>query len=143
MRSMAVEARGSLSSATGRRLARYRVELCWSDDDRQFVADVPAFGPGISAAGASPGKALDELEIVLGAVEESYRENGWPLPGSSGHSGQLRLRMPRSLHARLASAAGREGVSLSTLIVSYLVDRVATNAPARRMGGLGESPTIR
>jgi predicted HicB family RNase H-like nuclease len=140
-----VEPRGSQVAAAGQRLARYRVELCWSDDDRQFVADIPAFGPGISAAGASPGKALDELEIVLGAVEESYRENGWPLPGSSVHSGQLRIRMPRSLHARLASAAGREGVSLNTLIVSYLVDRVATNAPTGSRGGpgLGGSPTIR
>lgn len=37
-----------------------------------------------------------------------------------GFSGQFRLRVPRSLHARLAHRADAEGVSLNTLAVTLL-----------------------
>lgn len=36
-------------------------------------------------------------------------------------SGQLRLRMPKSLHAELTRAAENEGVSLNTYLISLLV----------------------
>ena len=35
-------------------------------------------------------------------------------------SGNLRVRLPRDLHAHLAASAKDQGVSLNTLIVSYL-----------------------
>jgi antitoxin HicB len=38
------------------------------------------------------------------------------------HSGQFRLRVPRSLHAWLAARAELEGVSLGTLIVQLLTE---------------------
>jgi len=37
-----------------------------------------------------------------------------------GHSGRLLLRMPQSLHAELARAAEREGVSLNGFITNVL-----------------------
>jgi hypothetical protein len=39
---------------------------------------------------------------------------------SASHSGKLLVRMPRTLHAELAAAADREGVSLNAFIVGAL-----------------------
>ena len=38
----------------------------------------------------------------------------------SSYSGQLRLRMPKSLHGELSQAAMNEGVSLNTYLISLL-----------------------
>ena len=43
-----------------------------------------------------------------------------PRPAAGSHSGRLLLRMPSMLHANLARAAEREGVSLNQLIVGLL-----------------------
>lgn len=44
-----------------------------------------------------------------------------PLPSSdNSYSGKLLVRMPKSLHRRLAETAEREGVSLNQYIVSLL-----------------------
>ena len=39
---------------------------------------------------------------------------------ATGESGNFRVRMPRKLHRELAEQAEREGVSLNTLVVTYL-----------------------
>lgn len=39
------------------------------------------------------------------------------------YSGQLRLRMPRNLHAELSNEAGDENISLNTYIVTLLSER--------------------
>ena len=51
---------------------------------------------------------------------------------ATSHSGKLLVRMPRTLHAELAAAADREGVSLNAFIVGALGGAVAwrTDAPA-------------
>ena len=51
----------------------------------------------------------------------SCKKHGDPIPKPSGHvssSGQFRVRMPRSLHARLVAQAEKEGVSLNMLMVA-------------------------
>ena len=52
------------------------------------------------------------------------------------HSGRLLVRMPPSLHAELAEAARREGVSLNTFITGVLAGAVAWRA---REGGGGSA----
>jgi antitoxin HicB len=47
--------------------------------------------------------------------------HGEPIPPAErSHSGNLRLRLPKSLHGRLAREAEREGVSLNQWIVTKL-----------------------
>jgi RNA polymerase sigma-B factor len=58
--------------------------------------------------------------------------------GQSAHSGRLLLRMPRNLHAQLAEAAEREGVSLNQLIVGTLSRSV--NGVAHTDGEPGREP---
>lgn len=43
-------------------------------------------------------------------------------------SGQLRVRLPRDLHAELAAEADRQGVSLNALIVAFLAGAVGWRA---------------
>jgi len=103
-------------------MVRYSIRVAWSDEDDMFVAVCPALG-GISALGETIQEAVVEIEAAMVLAVETYESEGWPLPPPDPvveYSGQFRLRLPRSLHGWLAHEAGREGVSLNSLIVSML-----------------------
>ena len=51
------------------------------------------------------------------------------------HSGRLLLRMPETLHAALARAADREGVSLNQFITTTLARVVGEGEPTQRARG--------
>lgn len=100
--------------------------LRWSDEDGAYVATSPEF-PGLSAFGGSPEAAVSELRTVLGLAIETYEAEGWKLPDprrARTFSGQFRLRLPRSLHGDLVAHADSEGVSLNTLLVSWISERL-------------------
>ena len=80
----------------------------------------------------------DTLEEVLKLLEDAKR--AWletaleedleiPLPESmreeKEYSGRILLRLPKSLHRKLAKAAKEEGVSLNTYIINLLSERNA------------------
>ncbi|TCK05261.1 type II toxin-antitoxin system HicB family antitoxin [Phorcysia thermohydrogeniphila] len=80
----------------------------------------------------------DTLEEVLKLLEDAKRawietalEEGLdiPLPESmreeKEYSGRILLRLPKSLHRKLAEAAKEEGVSLNTYIINLLSARSA------------------
>jgi predicted HicB family RNase H-like nuclease len=94
----------------------------WSEADGGFVAICPELGD-LSAFGVSASDAVQELQIAIELVLETYDEEGKAPPGARPwheYSGQFRLRVPRSLHAWLADEADREGVSLNTFVVARL-----------------------
>ncbi len=100
----------------------YSMNVMWSASDKRFVATSPEIRD-VSALGKTPEKAVAELKKVISLALEVYREEGWPTPEpklANPFSGQLRLRLPKSLHAWLATEANREGLSLNYLIVSNL-----------------------
>lgn len=100
----------------------YRVVVEWSAEDDAFVARVPAL-PGCAAHGRTPESATREAVIAARGILESMRAHGDALPISditAGHSGQLRLRLPRSLHERLSRMAALDGVSLNQELVALL-----------------------
>ena len=105
------------------------IHVFFSDEDGVYFAVSPEFGPGLSAFGDTPEEALAEFRTVLEAAEEVYQEEGWELPRPRTHSGQLRVRMPQSLHAQLSLMAQAERVSLNTLIVSHLAERAGYKRP--------------
>jgi hypothetical protein len=53
---------------------------------------------------------------------------------SGGHSGRLLLRMPEALHADLARAAQREGMSLNAYITDVLAKTVGGKTPPAARG---------
>jgi predicted HicB family RNase H-like nuclease len=105
----------------------YSRRVMWSEEDEAFVALSPEF-PALSGLGDTPTQALDELTTVLAEAVDIMRIEGKPVPDPlvhRGFSGQFRLRVPVSLHARLADRAAVEGVSLNTLAVRLLSDALA------------------
>ena len=104
---------------------KYSVMVKWSDEDNGFIAVVPEL-EGLSAFGETQEEATKELMIAAEAYIESLEESGQPLPEPEkmiSYSGQFRVRLPRSLHAKLAGEAQKEGVSLNTYVVSLLANR--------------------
>lgn len=101
------------------------ISIKWSDDDNGFIATIPGIN-ALSAFGSTREQALSELNTAAEVYFEALEEAGKPLPIPEKvipFSGQLRLRMPKSLHASLSSGAESEGVSLNTYIVSLLSER--------------------
>jgi predicted RNase H-like HicB family nuclease len=104
---------------------KHSVAIKWSDEDNGFIAFSPEL-EGLSAFGLTQDEAVKELLVAAEAFIETLKESGQdiPTPGKIlPYSGQLRLRLPKWLHANLAMEAENEGVSLNTHLVSLLAKR--------------------
>ena len=104
---------------------KYSLQIKWSDEDNGYIATAPEL-PGLSAFGKTQEEAVSELKIAAVAFLEALKESGQALPVPeklTPYSGQIRLRMPKSLHSKLASAAAGDDISLNTYIVSLLSER--------------------
>lgn len=108
-------------------MLKYSISIKWSSEDEGFIATVPEL-TGLSTFGETPEEAISELKIATEAYLESLGESEQVIPSPeelASYSGQTRLRMPKSLHAKLSIAAQSEGVSLNTYLVSLLSERHA------------------
>jgi antitoxin HicB len=117
--------------------ANYSFRVIWSDEDEAYVATCPEL-PGISALDARPDVALREAGNALALALETYAAEGWDAPAPSkigGHSGQFRLRIPRTLHEQLAQYAEDEGVSLNALATALLAEGIGRRASSGRATG--------
>jgi len=111
-------------------LFRYSMQLFWSEEDGEYVALIPEF-PHLSALANTPEEAAREAQVAAGLFLEDMAEVGEEAPEPqtlSRFSGQMRVRMPRTLHQKLAGRARMEDVSLNTLIVSLLAEGIGTVA---------------
>ena len=98
----------------------YQVVLLWSEDDRCYVAALPAW-QNARTHGATLEEAARNARQVLTLLIASAIKHGERIPPPERRlSGNLRLRLPASLHGRLAREAEREGISLNQWIVSKL-----------------------
>ena len=116
----------------------YGFQVIWSDEDDAFVATCPDF-PDLSAFGATPAKALEDAQNVLAMFIEEYESENVELPPQTvarSYSGQLRLRLPASVHARLSECAQREGVSLNALLNVFAVEGLAGRSVEERLSRL-------
>ena len=108
-------------------MLKHAVSIMWSDEDQGFIASIPGV-EGLSAFGQTQTEALEELQTAAKAFFASLKKHHRAIPAPetiTHYSGQLRLRMPRSLHAELAKGARREGISLNTYILTLLSSRAA------------------
>lgn len=91
---------------------------------------------GCMSVGTTKAEALEMIEDAMRewlhiAIEDNL---DIPLPESvrqESYSGKFPLRMPKSLHGKLAKAAGLEGVSLNQYIVSLLSGKNAVDEVKR------------
>jgi predicted RNase H-like HicB family nuclease len=101
---------------------QYSIILQWSEEDECYVAVVPEL-PGVNAFGDTPEEASAEVKVAATLYLDFLKDKRKEPPQPSllvENSGQLRLRMPKSLHARLVLQAHMEGVSLNSYIVHLL-----------------------
>ncbi len=81
--------------------------------------------PGCMADGATVEETLKEGEDAILAWIRSAEEDWEQIPEPNSidkYSGQWRIRVPKSLHAKLDNKAKLEGVSLNTLAVTLLAE---------------------
>jgi len=98
----------------------YQMVLLWSEEDGCYVVTLPGW-QNARTHGATLEEATRNGREVLNLLIEAARKNGEAIPAPERrYSGNLRLRLPISMHARLARDAEREGVSLNQWIVSKL-----------------------
>jgi predicted RNase H-like HicB family nuclease len=64
-------------------------------------------------------KLENGLEVPL-PLEDELPEVSEPAPATDKFSGRFVVRMPKTLHARLAKEAGKEGVSLNQYVIYKL-----------------------
>ena len=93
--------------------------------DGGYYARMPDFGrAAVHADGPTVEAALRELQSVKRLVLEVMLGRGDPIPEPysrrNTYSGRFQVRVPKSLHQKLAQEAEREGVSLNMLVVSKL-----------------------
>jgi len=71
---------------------------------------------GCHTTGETASEALSDLEEVLDSYIEIKLENGLPISepvSENDYSGKFVVRVPKSLHQRLAQESAREGISLN------------------------------
>jgi antitoxin HicB len=110
------------------------------EDGGGYLIEYPDL-PGCHSDGETPEQAIVNGRGAVRSYLMSCRKHGDPIPKPSSpvrSSGQFRVRMPKTLHARLVAEAEREGVSLNMLVVSAAAralgqrERVAPRKKGRR-----------
>lgn len=118
-----------------RDLTQYPFEIrpLSNEDGGGFLISFTDFTECISD-GETPEEAihngLDALQETISALESM----GLPIPepGSGGsYSGKFIQRVPKTLHARLAMRAKQEGVSMNTLVTSFLAEGLGVREASR------------
>lgn len=94
-----------------------------------FTAEILELA-GCRSQGSSPDEAYTNLDAAAGdwlaAAIESGQHIPEPLTTPRGYSGNVALRLPKSLHRRAAQYAHRDGVSLNQFIVAALAESVGS-----------------
>jgi antitoxin HicB len=104
----------------------YTVILERHDDQGIYWVAKVAELPHCLIHGNTPEEAVKEIEEVKMDWIQSNLEDGLPIPEptSRKYSGEIRVRMPPSLHQLLAQRASNEGVSLNQYMVAGLARAV-------------------
>jgi predicted RNase H-like HicB family nuclease len=114
----------------------HSIIIQWSEADQVFIASVPEV-TGLNAFGETPEEAIKELNVAKELFLQVMNEDGESIPDPDlfvQHSGQLRIRIPKSLHASLSYEAKKEGVSLNTYISHLLSERNAFQKVKKEIG---------
>lgn len=105
-----------------------RIRKLSENDGGGWFAEIPLL-PGCMADGESVEEAVDNLNAAKKSWIETSIELGRevPEPLSDDFSGQLRVRMPKSLHRDLSLRAKEENISLNQFIIYHLSKGIGYN----------------
>lgn len=113
----------------------YHVVLVRDEDEEGevgYVAEVQEM-PGCISQGDTPDEAVDGILDAMEGWITVALEDGKVIPepaSASQFNGKILVRVPRTLHASLVSAAELEGVSLNQFIVAMLASAVQWRGPS-------------
>lgn len=115
----------------------YTIEIV--PDENGFFVRVRELD-GCMSVGTTKTEALDMIEDAMREWLDTAIEDDLdiPLPESlrkDSYSGKFPLRMPKSLHEKLAKAASLDGISLNQYIVNLLSERHALEEVKRMLQG--------
>ena len=94
------------------------------DPEQGFLIEVPDL-PGCMTAGETEAEAVALLPEAMAAWLTVALESGAPIPEPTpepAYSGRFLLRVPKTLHRRLAERAELEGVSLNQWMATLLAE---------------------
>jgi predicted RNase H-like HicB family nuclease len=122
------------------------------EDDGTYSAEILEF-PGCFAEGDTPDEAIRDLEAAAEAWIEASLGQGHTIPEpdtNQGYSGNIALRLPRSLHRQAVRMAQRDGTSLNQFLVTAIAARVGAedfyaslfNRFERRLGSITLNLTL-
>ena len=111
----------------------YTIEI--TPDDGVFFIKIKEL-PGCISQGDTIQEALEMIDDAMNCWLEAALEDvdTIPLPESMqevNYSGKMSLRMPKSLHKKIALEAKEEGVSINSYVVSCLSENNALNEVRR------------
>jgi len=109
----------------GKQVYPYEVRPMTPDEGEGWIVTYPDL-PGCIATGKTEFEAIKEAKDAVNSYIKTSEEFGDPLPKPGEFSGKFRLRVPKSLHARLVNQAKQEEVSMNTLAVSILAAGIAS-----------------
>lgn len=102
--------------------AHYTYRVTWSAEDDEFVAICVEL-PSLSWLAATPQDALTGVEAAVCDAVADMQDNNEQVPvplADRPYSGRFNIRVPESLHRRLATEAAEQGISLNRLISERL-----------------------
>ena len=100
----------------------YKMDVFFDEEDSRWYARLPELG-AVLADGATPDEAVTKVLSLKDEVIESDFKRGLPIPEPRPvveYSGKFLLRVPKSLHQKLADEAEREGTSINRLAIQLL-----------------------
>ncbi len=107
-------------------LNQYTYEITWSEDDAQFIGLCKEF-PYLSAFGDTQEEALKEIKEVVEFSLEWMKEDGEELPNPIGikqYGGKILLRIPVSLHSKVACQANINEVSINQFLLNLISENL-------------------
>ncbi|WP_420645774.1 toxin-antitoxin system HicB family antitoxin [Candidatus Leptofilum sp.] len=110
----------------------FEIQILSEEDGGGYLISFPDFSECISDGDTieeAIQNGLDALKETIAALESMNLPV--PEPGSGGsYSGKFVQRVPKSLHARLVARAKQEGVSMNTLVNTFLAESLGKKEPA-------------
>ncbi len=111
----------------------YTIELVKDQDEPDWFVRVKEL-PGCMSQGATPDEAISMIREAMELWLDGMLEEGLPIPEPApafpDFSGKFVVRIPRSLHRKLAEQADRDEVSLNTFVTAALAEAVGYRAAA-------------
>ena len=92
------------------------------DEDGDYLAHLVELS-NVSAFGATPSEALNELKTAWELMKECYQADGEPIPKASSrnrYEGPFNVPVDAQLYHALADEAAKAGMSLYALITQKL-----------------------